>query len=611
MKLFEGFTCKGKLLSNDDFLKRLRNDTQKGIDKLSAEEKQHYIDNAEKAMKTEIPILKASVYKQFAYTGNRTEYQGPYYSRRNMLTELIFAELLEKKKRFTEKILDLVWLILEESTWVIPAHNKNGSSLLYEFDDVSYVDLFSASTAAVLALSYVFFKEDMNDGLTDDMFSKRLEYEIENRILLPFEKYAKNWWYIGHIPGHKLNNWNPWIHSNILFILAIFEKNEQRKEKLCDDMLSYTDNFLDTYGPDGGCDEGPSYWGAAGASYFDFLDLLYKASDGKIDKLSEKLVYNMGDYIRKMYIGGGYFVNFADCGPKPKNLDAVLIYRFAKRTGNKLMMDFACSFDQTNRISYSHPQRSLYNMIEKSECKQSSYKPNKEEIMEDTQVYVFRNDTHFIAIKGGHNREAHNHNDIGHFVLFEEDTPLLIDAGSDTYSKKTFSDERYTLWNMQSSFHNLPEISGYMQLFGIEYRASDVSYDKNSKCLSMQLKNAYPKEANISSYIRKLYVRNNELIIEDDIDLKEEGDIIEHLLLLYEPSIRDNFITVKNTQINIDNVSSISYEKISTLNCTGLNTNVPERGNMADSWDSDFMFRIKASAKTKNTTIRFTINRRD
>jgi hypothetical protein len=47
------------------------------------------------------------------------------------------------------------------------------------------------------------------------------------------------------------------------------------------------------------------------------------------------------------------------------------------------------------------------------------------------------------------------------------------------------------------------------------------------------------------------------------------------------------------------------------LNCTGLNTNVPERGNMADSWDSDFMFRIKASAKTKNATIRFTINRRD
>jgi len=150
-----------------------------------------------------------------------------------------------------------------------------------------------------------------------------------------------------------------------------------------------------------------------------------------------------------------------------------------------------------------------------------------------------------------------------------------------------------------------------MQLFGIEYRASDVSYDKNSKCLSMQLKNAYPKEANINSYIRKLYVRNSELIIEDDIDLKEEGDITEHLLLLYEPSIRDNFITVKNTQIAIDNVNDITYEKISTLNYTGLNTNVPERGNMAKSWDSDFMFRIKTSAKTKNATIRFTINRRD
>ena len=338
MKLFSGFTCKDKLMSRTGFIENLKADTQKGIETLSQHEKHSIISEAEAALQNEIPILLASVYKQFAITGNRSEYQDPYFLRRSMLLELTLGELCENKGRFLEKIVDLVWAILEESTWVVPAHNKGKSALLYEFDDVEYIDLFSCSTAANLALTYAFFQEALDDGDKEHLVSRRLETEIERRIFTPFEKYAKGWFYIGYYQK-KLNNWNPWVLSNLLFITAIFEEHEERRISLCDDMLTYTDNFLDTYGSDGGCDEGPSYWGAAGAAYFDFLDLLYKLSDGKINKFEEPLVYNMGDYIRKASIGDGYFVNFADCAPIIKGMDVKMIYRFGKSTNNISLME--------------------------------------------------------------------------------------------------------------------------------------------------------------------------------------------------------------------------------------------------------------------------------
>lgn len=63
--------------------------------------------------------------------------------------------------------------------------------------------------------------------------------------------------------------------------------------------------------------------------------------------------------------------------------------------------------------------------MEKKDITQSNvYNPGKQEIMNDTQIYIFRNSTHFFAIKGGHNREAHNHNDVGHFVMYEHRMPL-------------------------------------------------------------------------------------------------------------------------------------------------------------------------------------------
>ncbi len=87
----------------------------------------------------------------------------------------------------------------------------------------------------------------------------------------------------------------------------------------------------------------------------------------------------------------------------------------------------------------------------------------------------------YVAAKGGHNNESHNHNDIGEFVVYRDGLPLLIDAGVETYSRKTFSPQRYEIWTMQSAYHNLPTIDGVQQAPGEQFAARDVLYQASDE----------------------------------------------------------------------------------------------------------------------------------
>ena len=79
-----------------------------------------------------------------------------------------------------------------------------------------------------------------------------------------------------------------------------------------------------------------------------------------------------------------------------------------------------------------------------------------------------------LAVKGGHNGEHHNHNDVGSFVVASDGVPVIVDAGRPTYTAQTFGPDRYAIWTMQSGWHNVPVIGGREQLPGAEHAARDV-----------------------------------------------------------------------------------------------------------------------------------------
>ncbi len=96
--------------------------------------------------------------------------------------------------------------------------------------------------------------------------------------------------------------------------------------------LRCLDAFLNGYPEDGGCDEGPSYWGRAGASLFDGLELLHEATGGALDMPSDRRwCARSAATFAARHIAGEWYTNFADA-PARVFPNGDLVYRYGRRT---------------------------------------------------------------------------------------------------------------------------------------------------------------------------------------------------------------------------------------------------------------------------------------
>ena len=120
---------------------------------------------------------------------------------------------------------------------------------------------------------------------------------------------------------------------------------------------------------------------------------------------------------------------------------------------------------------------------------------------------ILRSKDGFTAsLKGGHNNEMHNHNDLGHFTLFYAGTPVIIDLGTNVYSAKTFSSERYHSIYHGAHGHNAAIFDGICQEAGRHFTAS-LDFRQNAdgtRILTSDLHQAYPEKLHLTSYIRTL-----------------------------------------------------------------------------------------------------------
>lgn len=556
-----------------------------------------YIEAAEKELENPYPLLNATQYMEFAREGNRSRFEAVYFRRRSMLMTFVLAELAEKKNRFTDRIIDGVWHILEESTWILPAHNatnKNnpGTPLIDAFftaeedDDVKHIDLFAATTAAQMAWIW-YLTEDILDPHTP-VIRRRILSQLKQRILHPFRTYKHDWW-MGY-KGGSLNNWTPWIISNVLTVLSLCEEDTAVREEVVEKSITILDFFTRDYPSDGGCDEGPGYWGAAGASYFDCMELLYDLSGGKIDIFDDELAGKMCEYIMNFCISRGTYINFADAASHI-NPDARLIHRMGRRFGNDRLCAFASNLaypENTVGINTSQMYRFFKNLHENMPAPMD-FVPHAKLWYDGLQVAI-TNDADsglFLALKGGCNGESHNHNDVGQFILFDRGEPVILDAGVEQYCRDTFSSRRYTLWAMRSSYHNIPEISGVEQKPGKNFRAEVVSYDEATGALTLELKNAYPAEANIESYRRTASLANGVVTVRDEIRLTKPGTVDFHYITLDKPEFADGEVRFASGHVaRFDGKLTPSADEIDLKN-----------GKISREWRRESLWRVNLTAK--------------
>ena len=100
------------------------------------------IKQGEQFVNFDWPFLPAIRYMDFKRNGNRTRFEELYFKRRYALGTLVIAECFENERRFIDDIINGIWAICEETTWVVPAHLPNFASLKLPFIGMERIDLF-------------------------------------------------------------------------------------------------------------------------------------------------------------------------------------------------------------------------------------------------------------------------------------------------------------------------------------------------------------------------------------------------------------------------------------------------------------------------------------
>ena len=480
--------------------------------------------------------LPATTILEFVRTGNRSNLQGIRNVKRTALAKLVLAEVFEDKGRFLDDILNGIWSISEETYWGVPAHLDLQTSG-YGLPDVDEptVDLFAAETGSLFAWT-LYLLGDRLDSVSP-LVRPRMLSELRRRIINPNLERSDFWW-MGFNPS-VINNWTPWVASNWLTVVLIAEADAKRRASSVYKIMRSVDVFINSYPEDGGCDEGPTYWTRAGGSLLEVLELLRSATGGLVDIYDEPLIREMGRYIVKGHVAGDYFVNFADASPR-LTPPAAVVHRYGLRLDDESMMDFAGYFAEREELGrgyvpgrFGHLNRQLMTLfaLENLSQRDGSAPLYQDVWLEDTQFMTARSEAGtprglFLAAKGGHNEENHNHNDVGSFIIYVDGEPAIIDVGPGTYTRTTFSEDRYSVWNFQSAYHNVPTINGEMQPFGSRYRARAVKYAVNDQLsmLEMDLAGAYPPGAGVSRWTRSLALERT-AGLEDRVRLIEDFEL--------------------------------------------------------------------------------------
>ncbi|GGF18101.1 heparinase II/III domain-containing protein [Echinicola rosea] len=525
-----------------------RGTVHQSLSQLPEEIQDRLVEEGDEAIEYEWPAIPVSAYLDFVRNGNRTRMQSYQNQRTKALKSLVLAEMLVQDGTYLDAIMDGVWAMCEQSTWVLSAHlsaqkDKSGMPDVEE----PVIDLGAGEVANLLSWIHFYFRSDFET--VSPLLARRIELELEERIIAPYLARDDFWW-MG-FDASFVNNWNPWCNYNVLMTAALVERDQEKLRQVVEKSAHSVDQFINYYKADGACEEGPAYWDHAAGKMLEYLELLKHLSNGKVDVGSQSVIQNMGNYIRKVHIEDDYYVNFADASARLKAHPGI-IFRYGQYISDERLKGFAADVAQKEDLDQwllkGSLDRTIHNLMEYRTLEtQKAYQEKTPYFWyPETEVAGGRGDDGlFFAAKGGHNNESHNHNDVGTFVLYYQGNPVFIDVGVETYSAKTFSKDRYDIWTMQSDFHNLPQINGVSQQQGNDFKASSVDFSEGKRFIrfGVEIRHAYGESAASEFWNRsyELDRKKGAFTIADQFSLDKRVAASEvHFMSLYPPVKKEN-----------------------------------------------------------------------
>ena len=453
------------------------------------------------------PQPLVSHYARYFRDGNRTAYEGLVAARQQRLTRAVVMCLLPDRDPtpaadadreapdWLDEVIDGAYLLCEQSSWSWAAHDDvfSRSGEVVPAKSRPYLDLGAGEVAAQLAwLDHVL--GDRLDNRAPGL-RRRIREETAERVIRPFLERL-DWHWLG-LDGN-VHNWNPWIHSNLLAaaIFLLDDPNEQaRTVTRCIEGL---DRFLGSLPADGAIDEGFAYWWNGAGRMLEGLALLAEATGGALDA-DLPVIRELVAFPHRMHVGGDWFLNVAD-GPAraAKALPWDMLHRWAARLGNRDAAQHAAACASARPDASAGLGRVLHALLNAADAPKPAHLPLVPfTYLPSVQIMAAREQGGteqglFLAAKGGHNGEHHNHRDVGSVVVAVDGVPLLVDAGQPTYTAKTFGPDRYDIRAMQSAWHSVPAPFGLEQGTGAEFAAEVLQApESTSPTLQLALGAAY------------------------------------------------------------------------------------------------------------------------
>lgn len=440
------------------------------------------LDAAEKraraSLACEIPDLPWSKFRLFKDTGDRSQYEAPYFERRKRLSDLEICLLAGRDTDGTLLLAleDLIWEICNEYTWSLPAHigisnRPTGIEL----------DLFSSETGFYLAEALHLFADKL-----DSRVVARCRAEIKRRILDSYlGNYSTCWWEAGK------NNWGAVCAGSIGMAFLYEEKDPQRLKAALSRVLKTMDLFIGSFPEDGTCEEGYGYWNYGFGFYTVFAEAFLEYTGGKVNLFDFPKIHKIALFPQRVSLSQGRTVSFSD-GSRFRSVEHSIMSCLNRHFG-----DLARCGGDIGKRSHAKPSHLIRNFAWTDPARVAETLPDKTEYFKDAQWLVLRQAPFAFAALFGNNGVSHNHNDIGSFLMVDGEQEGPMDLGSGEYTRQYFSGQRYEILCNGSQGHSVPIVGGKLQKAGAQYKATDVCLaEKDGKVIfSGDIAGAYGLEA--------------------------------------------------------------------------------------------------------------------
>ncbi|TRY17885.1 hypothetical protein FOJ82_11515 [Tessaracoccus rhinocerotis] len=447
------------------------------------------------------PAITAEDWLDYHRTGNRTRYEDLAAERHRLLSAAVLAAGATADPVAVGRVVEGVLAFCEQPSWCWPAHDDahlRGEQL--PDPERPFLDLGAGEVAAQLAWAdhlVGHLAEEASPGIRT-----RIRAEVEHRIFRPFLE-RDDWHWLG-LDG-DVHNWLPWIAGNVLTAAVALADPPERRAELVAAARTCLLRYADRLPADGAIDEGYGYWWNGACRTLEAFELLGAVGDdgGDGDWREHPALRATVGFPADMHLGGDWWVNVADGSARPEtDLAWPALFRLGRAVGDARAQALALS--RRTGAATSEIRRLGRLVLELADeewwaAPATGPEPPREAWYPSVQLLVARERAGnsaglALAAKGGHNGEHHNHNDVGSFIVALDGVPVVVDLGRPTYTAATFSSERYSIWTMQSLWHNVPVVGGLQQPPGAQFAARDVAVELSdaAAALELDLREAYP-----------------------------------------------------------------------------------------------------------------------